>query len=101
MELGRTLSLCYREGPLGRQEEGRGGAVCEQPAGGPPLPHLADRRGGRGLAAGPDLLAELPAPQSSLTVLIPLFFVRRWWERGLWRPTLAQSRPSPEPRGPR
>lgn len=101
MEPGGAEPLCHHTGPPGPQEEGCGGSVHEQPAGGPPVPHLADRRRGRGLALGPPLFAAPPAPASSLLVFLFLLLVRRWWERGFGRPPLAQSRPSPEPRRPR
>lgn len=101
MALAGAFPLRHRKGPLGLQEEGCGGSVCEQLAGGSLVPHLVDRRGGCGLAAGSHLLATLPARPSSLPVFLCLLFVCRWWERGLGRPPLTQSRPSPEPHRPR
>lgn len=101
VEPGGAFPLCYPKGPFGPQEKGCGGVVCEQPAWGPPVPHLADRRGGGGLAAAPHLLAMLQVPPGSLAVLFSLLLVCRWWERGFGRPPFGQSRPPSDPLRPR
>lgn len=101
MEPGGAEPFCNHQGPLGPQEEGCGGSVCKQLAGGPQVSHLADGRAGCGAAAGTRLPASLPGPPGSLSVFLLLFSLRRWWERGLGRPALTRCRPSIQPLRPR
>lgn len=77
----------------------------QQPAGGPWVSLLADGGGGCGAAAAgawPPAPPPTPTPTpGSLSVFLLPFYVSRWWERGLGRPTLAWCRPPIQPLQPR